>query len=178
MEEICNGFPLSEFTKSATAERLNINNNPSKYFKRNMQSFCPVIEYLDKVSGGRLEISSGYRNSQVNFYADGANNSYHTIGLALDIKPGVPFHVAERIIKKIDPSITTIRYRNHLHIHKSSRNSNYETKTFRSDNNLGPSQSHSYQDLSLLFAVILIALAAFGTLVKYRYLLSSNTTKH
>ena len=98
MEEICKGFPLSEFTKSETAARLNINNNPSKYFKRNMQTFCPVIEYLDKVSGGKLEISSGYRSSQVNFYADGVNNSYHTIGLALDIKPGIPFHIAEQII--------------------------------------------------------------------------------
>ncbi|MFK7824655.1 MAG: D-Ala-D-Ala carboxypeptidase family metallohydrolase [Oligoflexales bacterium] len=154
MEEICKGFPLSEFIKSDTATRLKIKNNPSKYFKRNMKTFCPVIEYLDKVSGGKLEISSGYRSSQVNFYADGANNSYHTIGLALDIKPGIPFYVAEKIISKMDPAISMIRYKNHLHIHKTSRNPVYETKTFRSENGIRPEQNYSYQDFSLILSLV------------------------
>lgn len=177
MEEICKGFPLSDFIKSDTATRLNINNNPSNYFKGNMQTFCPIIEYLDKLSGGRLEITSGYRSPQVNFYADGANNSYHTIGLALDIRPGVPFHVAEKIIANMDPSITTIRYDRHLHMHKSSRNSGFETQTYTSKQSVKLEQDY-IQDFSAFFVVTLIFVSITSAIVKFTYLLTFNPSKH
>ncbi|NRA47434.1 MAG: hypothetical protein HRU09_20995 [Oligoflexales bacterium] len=178
MEEICKGFPLSEFTKSETAARLNINNNPSKYFKRNMQTFCPVIEYLDKVSRGRLEITSGYRSSQLNFYADGVNNSYHTIGLALDIKPGIPFHIAEKIIANIDPSITTIHYDGHIHMHKESRDRSYEAANYKSELPISSGYTHGYQVASLLLGLVIVAFAVAGVMVKFVYPMSYSTTKH
>ena len=80
-------FTLSEFEKSATAEKYHIDNSVPAQYIPTLQQLCQeVLEPLRSFVGGPIVISSGYRCNQLNIKVGGAYASQHTLGEAADIK--------------------------------------------------------------------------------------------
>lgn len=79
-------FELSEFTRSATAQRLGIANEPGDTVIVNL--FClayHVLQPLREHHGRPITISSGYRSATLNKAVGGVANSQHLRGEAADI---------------------------------------------------------------------------------------------
>ena len=79
-------FKLSEFEKSATAEKYHIDNSvPSQYIPV-LQQLCKVVlEPLRSFVGKPIIITSGYRCNQLNVKVGGVYASQHTLGEAADL---------------------------------------------------------------------------------------------
>ena len=86
-------FTLSEFERSATAEKYHIDNHvPSQYIPVLQQLCQEVLEPLRSFVGGPIVITSGYRCNQLNIKVGGAYASQHTLGEAADIQlPLTPY---------------------------------------------------------------------------------------
>mgnify|MGYP003151136108 FL=1 len=88
---LTNNFTLAELTKSQTAERLNIDNNPEAHYIDNLQALCvhvlqPIRDYF-YIPG---VISSGYRSPELSQKIGSSSRSQHCRGQAADIEiPGV-----------------------------------------------------------------------------------------
>ncbi len=81
-------FRLSEFTRSATAIRLRIDNQPEREDIVALRSLClNVLEPLRR-RFGVIRITSGYRSPKLNQAVGGARNSQHMYGEAADIHVG------------------------------------------------------------------------------------------
>ena len=79
-------FKLSEFEKSATAEKYHIDNRvPSQYIPVLQQLCKEVLEPLRQFVGGPIVITSGYRCNPLNVKVGGAYASQHTLGEAADL---------------------------------------------------------------------------------------------
>jgi len=79
-------FRLSEFTRSATADRLHIDNTIPEELIPNLKNLCEqVLEPLREHFGIPVVISSGYRCPQLNKAVGGVPNSQHQKGEAADI---------------------------------------------------------------------------------------------
>lgn len=81
-------FVLSEFERSATAEKLGIDNScPSQYIPALSQLCKTILEPLRQHFGEPVIISSGYRSPTLNIKVGGVYASQHTLGEAADIVP-------------------------------------------------------------------------------------------
>lgn len=81
-------FELVEFTRSATAIRRGIDNNPEITDIEALQALCVnVLEPLRK-RFGVIRITSGYRCLQLNDAVGGSRTSQHLYGQAADIHVG------------------------------------------------------------------------------------------
>lgn len=80
-------FSLEEFTLSSTALALGIGNEPTAAHLENLRVLANRMEDVRALFGVVIEITSGYRNPQVNAAVGGVPNSAHALGLAAD------FHV-------------------------------------------------------------------------------------
>ena len=81
-------FELSEFTRSATADKLHIDNTIPEELIPNLKNLCEqVLEPLREHFGISVVISSGYRCPQLNKAVGGVPNSQHQKGEAADIIP-------------------------------------------------------------------------------------------
>lgn len=85
-------FDLSEFTRSATADRLHIDNSidlttpEGQSVFENLKNLCEqVLEPLRNNFGVPVIISSGYRCAALNRAVGGVKNSQHLKGEAVDI---------------------------------------------------------------------------------------------
>lgn len=79
-------FKLIEFTRSATADRLNIDNTPSSYVLDNLTRLCRlVLDPAREEFGKPIIITSGYRSARLNKSLGGVSNSQHLQGLACDV---------------------------------------------------------------------------------------------
>ena len=77
---------LSEVTKSNTAIRRGIDNNPTKLHIANLtylaeKVFQPIREHF----GHPIFVSSGYRSKDLNEAIGGSQKSFHSHGMALDL---------------------------------------------------------------------------------------------
>ena len=79
-------FVLSEITRSNTAKRLGISNEPSKKHLANMQKLITELIQPMRDSIGPIRISSGYRSPQLNRAIGGSSRSQHCKGQALDLQ--------------------------------------------------------------------------------------------
>lgn len=80
-------FYLSEFTKSITATRNGIKNEPTKAHLVNLKSLCEnVLQPLRDKLGKPITISSGYRSVALNKFVNGSSRSQHCQGRAADIE--------------------------------------------------------------------------------------------
>lgn len=80
-------FSLSEFTKSQTAVRRNIDNTPSLTAIDNLQLLVDnVLQPIRLHFGLPITISSGYRSPQLNTAIGGSATSDHCLGMAADIE--------------------------------------------------------------------------------------------
>ncbi|MCE2946027.1 MAG: D-Ala-D-Ala carboxypeptidase family metallohydrolase [bacterium] len=80
-------FSLEELTVSDTARRKGIANTPTAAHLRNLRRTAALLEEVRALFGVPLQITSGYRNPQVNALVGGVPTSAHALGLAAD------FHV-------------------------------------------------------------------------------------
>lgn len=81
-------FRLSEFTRSATAIRYGIDNEPDIETVEALQSLCVnVLEPL-RERFGVIRITSGYRCLRLNEKIGGSRTSQHLLGEAADIHVG------------------------------------------------------------------------------------------
>lgn len=79
-------FNLCEFTRSATADKLHIDNTIPEELIPNLKNLCEqVLEPLREHFDTPVIISSGYRCPQLNKAVGGVPNSQHLKGEAADI---------------------------------------------------------------------------------------------
>ena len=79
-------FVLSEITRSDTANRLGIKNEPTKKDLENLQRIVANILQPMRNHLGPIRISSGYRSKELNRAIGGSTKSQHSKGEALDIQ--------------------------------------------------------------------------------------------
>ena len=90
--KLSKNFWLSELTRSQTASRYGINNQPNKAQIENLKCLCesilqPTRDYFERP----LVISSGYRSPLLNARIGGSKTSQHCHGQAADFEiPGLP----------------------------------------------------------------------------------------
>jgi putative chitinase len=80
-------FSLEEFTLSSTALALGIDNTPTPEHLENLKRLAQAMETVRALFNAVIEITSAYRNPQVNAAVGGVPNSAHAVGNAAD------FHV-------------------------------------------------------------------------------------
>ena len=79
-------FALSELTKSATAERLNVDNTPNLYHLVNLTHLAIHILQPVRDKFGVITINSGYRSPTLNAKVGGSKTSQHCNGQAADFE--------------------------------------------------------------------------------------------
>lgn len=80
-------FTINELTKSSTAQRLHIDNNPTQEVKDNLNALIDnVLDPLRELYGKPIIVNSGYRSFKLNKVVGGAKNSQHLVGQASDIR--------------------------------------------------------------------------------------------
>lgn len=80
-------FKLEEFTRSATAARFGIENNPAPEQIQNLNNLVShVLDPLREVIKTPIIVTSGFRSYELNKMIGGAPNSQHLSGCAADIK--------------------------------------------------------------------------------------------
>ena len=84
--KLSKNFVLSELTKSNTAKRLGIKNEPTKEHMDNLQVLVRDLVQPIRDGIGPIRISSGYRNPELNRAIGGSRKSQHCKGEALDIQ--------------------------------------------------------------------------------------------
>lgn len=79
-------FKLIEFTASATARELGIDNTPTKDAIENIEALVSkVLDPLRDAFGKPIYVKSGYRSVDLNKAVGGVKNSQHIKGEAADI---------------------------------------------------------------------------------------------
>ena len=79
-------FSLAEFTRSESAKRHGVSNNPTPEHLENIKVLCEkVLEPIREHFAEPLNISSGYRSKALNHYIGGSLKSQHCEGKAADI---------------------------------------------------------------------------------------------
>ena len=87
MIRLSDNFSLSEFTKSQTAIRRGINNNPTTAHRASMEALClHILEPVRAHFGRPVRINSGYRSRTLNAAVGGSDTSQHSLGQAADIE--------------------------------------------------------------------------------------------
>ena len=84
-------FSIEELVKSATAERLAIDNTPPRAAQRMLTIL--VEQLLDPIRrryGAPIIVTSGYRCPALNTAVGGVTNSHHIVGCAADIVGKTP----------------------------------------------------------------------------------------
>lgn len=80
-------FTISELTKSATAQRLGIDNTASPEVASNLTALVHnVLDPLREAWGAPIIVTSGYRSPKLNSAVGGAKSSQHLKGEAADIR--------------------------------------------------------------------------------------------
>ena len=79
-------FNLAEFTRSESAKRHGVSNEPTPEHLENLKVLCErVLEPIREHFGCPINISSGYRSKALNHYIGGSLNSQHCEAKAADI---------------------------------------------------------------------------------------------
>ena len=79
-------FALSEMVKSATAERLNVDNSPGSHHLVNLTHLCINILQPVREQFGVITINSGYRSPALNSKVGGSKTRQHCNGQAADFE--------------------------------------------------------------------------------------------
>ena len=83
---ISKNFTLRELTRSATADRLGILNEPTKSILANLKELAEtVLQPIRDKWGQPIIVTSGYRSPKLNAAVGGAKTSQHMAGQAADI---------------------------------------------------------------------------------------------
>lgn len=78
-------FSLKELTRSDTAKRLDIRNEPNDGQLANLHTLAEGLELVrNKLDSNPIRVSSGFRSMDLNRVLKSKDTSYHTYGLAAD----------------------------------------------------------------------------------------------
>lgn len=84
--QLSKNLMLSEVTRSESAKRRGINNQPTKEHLENLKYLAEkVFQPIRDHFGVPIRISSGYRSKELNKAIKGSTTSFHSTGNALDI---------------------------------------------------------------------------------------------
>ena len=84
-------FTIKELCRSATAERLGIDNTPPRSAVTALHELVDhVLDPLREAWGGPIHVNSGYRCPELNRAVGGTPYSQHQRGEAADITVGIP----------------------------------------------------------------------------------------
>lgn len=98
--ELTPHFSLLEFTKSQTAERLGIANNPDDKQLANLLRTAQVMEQVRLLLSAFIIVSSGFRSPELNLRIGGVVTSAHCDGRGCDFTAyGWPNIQAARMIR-------------------------------------------------------------------------------
>ena len=98
-------FALAEFTRSAKAAQLRLDNTPTGKALENLKRTAEILERVRAHLGVPIIITSGYRGPVLNKAVGGATSSDHLQGLAADViapNYGTPYEVAKALAPHID----------------------------------------------------------------------------
>lgn len=79
-------FLLEEFTLSSTALALGLDNTPTAEHLERLRHVAERMEAVRALFNAPIEITSGYRNPQVNAAVGGTPTSAHALGYAADFR--------------------------------------------------------------------------------------------
>lgn len=79
-------FTLEELIKSSTADRLGIDNTPTKSIINNLTELAELLEKIRIEYNKPIIITSGYRCEKLNKAVGGSKTSQHRLGQAADIR--------------------------------------------------------------------------------------------
>ena len=100
--ELSRFFTLAEMTRSDTARKEGIPNEPGAAETENLRALCAaVLDPLREAIGQPIQVNSGYRGPKLNQRIGGASNSQHVEGKAADLQAaGMPvLELFKRIIR-------------------------------------------------------------------------------
>jgi len=103
--ELSEHFTLSQFTRSATAEKAGISNEPTSEHLGSLRLLCVALLEPVRSLFGEIRITSGYRSPALNALTGGSASSQHCRGQAVDfvVDGKTPEEVCRAIITaKID----------------------------------------------------------------------------
>jgi zinc D-Ala-D-Ala carboxypeptidase len=108
-------FTLHEMTKSETALRFNMANDPTNTEIENLRILCEnVLQKVRNYYGMGVKVNSGFRHPLVNAKVGGSTMSDHCNGIAADIEiPGIAnADLAQWIARqlRVSPSNSRILY--------------------------------------------------------------------
>lgn len=98
-------FTLLELTRSATADRLRVDNTPTPKALDNLKRTAQMLEGVRSVLGVPVIVTSGYRSRAVNAAVGGVTSSDHATGQAADVvapKFGTPYEIAKALAPHVD----------------------------------------------------------------------------
>lgn len=78
-------FDLAEFTRSESAKRHGVSNQPTAEHLANIKVLCERVLEPIRIKFGPINISSGYRSKTLNHFIGGSLSSQHCQGKAADI---------------------------------------------------------------------------------------------
>jgi phosphoribosylaminoimidazole (AIR) synthetase len=78
-------FNLAEFTRSESAKRHGVSNEPTPEHLQNIKTLCERVLEPIRLKFGPINISSGYRSKVLNHYIGGTLKSQHCEGKAADL---------------------------------------------------------------------------------------------
>lgn len=81
-------FTLRELTRSTTASRQGIDNNPSDFEIHKLTDLCVAVLQPVRDHFGVVTVNSGYRSPLLNVAIGGSTSSQHMKGEAADIEVG------------------------------------------------------------------------------------------
>lgn len=85
--KLSKNFSLREFTRSATADREGISNDPTEEHIENLKKLCDnVLQPLRDAIGMPIRLTSGYRSKALNEKVGGSTTSDHSHGRAADLE--------------------------------------------------------------------------------------------
>ena len=93
-------FTLDELTRSATAQRLRLDNTPPPGLLPQLQATAEMLQRIREHLQRPIIVTSGYRGPDVNRAVGGVTSSDHTRGQAADIVVpsfGTPYEVAKAL---------------------------------------------------------------------------------
>lgn len=79
-------FTYEELTRSATADRHNIDNTPTEDIEKNLVELAHVLEKIRQRYNKPIIVTSGYRCKKLNDIVKGSKTSQHVKGQAADIR--------------------------------------------------------------------------------------------
>ena len=123
--QLSENFTLTELTRSATADRLNIRNVPDETQIQNLKNLC--VKLLQPLRDGYskpLSISSGFRCPALNKAANGSPTSDHLTERAADIPTDNPMALFAWVCRLGLSFDQAIIHQDYLHLSYRSETTN------------------------------------------------------